>query len=80
MEPLVQGWRSGKKDIWNGAAAGCAAGSVVGLRTGSVLGSAGACAAFASMSALVESIGLGQTSSPTEARRKAVYGIAADDK
>jgi hypothetical protein len=41
-----------KKDIWNKAIAGCAAGSVVGLRTANLPVSCGACASFAAFNIL----------------------------
>eukprot|EP00270_Netrium_digitus_P020613 TRINITY_DN853_c0_g1_i1.p1 TRINITY_DN853_c0_g1~~TRINITY_DN853_c0_g1_i1.p1 ORF type:complete len:154 (+),score=25.67 TRINITY_DN853_c0_g1_i1:53-514(+) len=47
----------GKKDIWNGFLGGLAAGSVVGLRTGSVPMAVGASAAFAAMSVIVDASG-----------------------
>lgn len=56
----------GKQDIWNGAIAGIAAGSVVGLRSGSLYASAGACGAFAAMSIILEI--LGGTMGPVEDR------------
>jgi hypothetical protein len=44
----------GKDDVWNKAIAGCSAGSVVGLRTGSVVAGGGACAVFASMAIVLD--------------------------
>lgn len=69
----------GKRDFVNGAIAGCAAGSVVGLRAGSVLMSGGACAAFAAMSAFVETVGFDSVNDYTTRRRKAVYGVTDEE-
>lgn len=77
VEPMAQNAR-GRRDAFNGAIAGCAAGSVVGLKTGTLHGSAGACAAFAAMSALIETVGFGATDGSK--RREKVYGVVADDE
>jgi hypothetical protein len=50
-EVLLDNLRS-KKDVWNKAIAGCAAGSVVGLRTANLPVSCGACASFAAFNIL----------------------------
>lgn len=83
-EGIVQNIR-GKKDIGNGAIAGCAAGSLIGLRKGSVQMVAGGCASFAVVSAFLETFGgLGSVHNRTEQRRKAVYAsttpAVAEDK
>lgn len=44
----------GKNDMWNQAIAACSAGSVVGVRTGSVAAAGGSCAAFAAMAVALE--------------------------
>lgn len=77
VEPIAQNAR-GRKDAFNGAVAGCAAGSIVGLKTGTVHASAGACAAFAAVSALIETVGFG--ASDGSKRREKVYGVVADDE
>jgi hypothetical protein len=50
-EVLLQNVRA-KTDVWNKAIAGCAAGSVVGLRTANLPVSCGACASFATFTVL----------------------------
>lgn len=73
-EHLVQSTR-GKSDVWNKAIAACAAGSVVGVRTGSVGAGGGACAAFAAVSVAVDILdgNAGPTTNDTLTKRKKVY-------
>lgn len=47
----------GQRDVYNSMVAGCAAGVVIGARTGSVKAGLGACAAFAAMTAAVRQFG-----------------------
>ena len=72
-EPIVRNMRDNTDDAMNGAIAGCAAGSLVGIRNGSVGVSAGACATFAALSAMVELVP--HSNDNTIVRRKAVYGV-----
>ena len=55
-ECLAESFR-GKKDAWNGAMGGAAAGAVVGLRAGRLPVGVGAAAALAAVSALVDTSG-----------------------
>lgn len=52
-ENIAKGVR-GKDDSWNRAIAACSAGSVVGVRTGSVAAAGGSCAAFAALAAAMD--------------------------
>ena len=56
MECAAEGVR-GKKDFWNGAFGGAAAGAVLGVRAGRGGTGVGAAVALAAMSALVDSSG-----------------------
>lgn len=73
-EHLVHSSR-GKSDVWNKAIAACAAGSVVGVRSGSVGAGGGACAAFAAVTLMVDVLDghAGPVVNDTLARRKKVY-------
>jgi Tim17/Tim22/Tim23/Pmp24 family len=73
-EQLLKSTR-GKSDVWNKAIAGCSAGSVVGVRSGSVAAGGGACAAFAAMALLVDVFdgNAGPTVNETLAKRRKLY-------
>lgn len=68
----------GTDDSLNKAIAGCAAGSVVGIRTGSAYAGGGACAAFAAMSAFLDLMGgtAGPVVNETWIKRKKIYEVS----
>lgn len=76
--PMVQNAR-GKKDPLNPAMAGCAAGTVVGLRSGSLYVSGGACASFAFVAAFLDVLGgtMGPTHDRTTERRREMYNATS---
>jgi hypothetical protein len=77
-EALLESSR-GKKDVWNKAIAGCAAGSLVGLRSGNLYVSGGACASFAAFNIFLDAVGgnPGTASgvNPTLEKRRKIYEI-----
>lgn len=64
-----------KKDMWNGVIGALAAGSLVGLRSGSMYVSGGAMAALAAMSAAVDLFdgNFGPMDDSVIERRRAIY-------
>jgi Tim17/Tim22/Tim23/Pmp24 family len=75
-EALLESSR-GKHDVWNKAIAGCAAGSLVGVRSRSVYASSGACAAFAAMNLFLDAVGGNPGSAfgdnPNLVKRRKIY-------
>lgn len=64
----------GKKDMLNGAVAGCAAGSVVAVKSGRVATGGVACVCFAVGSLFSEAVGtLGSVNNVADRTRRAVY-------
>lgn len=78
MEAIAEGMR-GKDDMWNKVIGGAAAGSLVGLRTGSVKTSGLAAFACAFMAMFVGAVGgtWGPVNDPSLARREAIYKAEA---
>lgn len=63
VEDTLVSLRDGRKDIWNGATAGCAAGMVFGVSSQKLSVGAGMCASLAATSAFLEAVNL--TMGPT---------------
>lgn len=78
VEAIAEGMRE-KKDMWNKVIGGAAAGSLVGLRTGSVKMSAMASFTCAFVAFFIEAAGgtLGPVDDPSLARREAIYKAEA---
>ncbi|OSX68561.1 hypothetical protein BU14_2578s0001 [Porphyra umbilicalis] len=58
VEDTMSSLRDGRKDIWNGAVAGCAAGMVFGVNSQKLSVGAGMCATLAATSAFLEAVNL----------------------
>lgn len=74
VEALAEDMR-GKHDLWNRVIGGAAAGSLVGLRTGSVYASGGAAFACGVVAFAIGALGgtIGPVNNPGLARREAIY-------